>query len=135
MLMKASRGRLKTGICCGIILIIYIRGEFRLGASILDNAIQEARTAGYIGQNILGSGLTVNIYVHQGAGAYICGEETALLESLEGKRGLPRLKPPLAVRRKRLAAPRLVFILDIVSPIFSLQRTTGSFRPVAAEGG
>ncbi|MGH7231364.1 MAG: NADH-quinone oxidoreductase subunit NuoF [Nitrospiraceae bacterium] len=73
---------------------IYIRGEFVLGASILERAIAEARAAGYVGRNILGSGVNVEIWVHRGAGAYICGEETALLESLEGKRGLPRVKPP-----------------------------------------
>ncbi|MEO5630422.1 MAG: NADH-quinone oxidoreductase subunit F, partial [Nitrospiraceae bacterium] len=70
---------------------IYIRGEFVLGARILEQAIAEARTAGYIGANILGTGITANVWVHRGAGAYICGEETALLESLEGKRGLPRV--------------------------------------------
>jgi NADH-quinone oxidoreductase subunit F len=73
---------------------IYIRGEFVLGARILEHAIAEARTAGYIGTNILGTGIIANVWVHRGAGAYICGEETALLESLEGKRGLPRVKPP-----------------------------------------
>src|SRR5215831_15738164 len=64
---------------------IYIRGEFVLGARILEQAIAEARTAGYIGRNVLGTGITANVWVHRGAGAYICGEETALLESLEGK--------------------------------------------------
>ncbi|MBD0305063.1 MAG: NADH-quinone oxidoreductase subunit NuoF [Nitrospiraceae bacterium] len=73
---------------------IYIRGEFVLGAKILERAIAEARAAGYVGRNLLGSGVNVEIWVHRGAGAYICGEETALLESLEGKRGLPRVKPP-----------------------------------------
>jgi NADH-quinone oxidoreductase subunit F len=73
---------------------IYIRGEFARGARVLERAIQEARDAGLIGQNILGSNFSCDIFVHRGAGAYICGEETALLESLEGKRGFPRLKPP-----------------------------------------
>jgi NADH-quinone oxidoreductase subunit F len=73
---------------------IYIRGEFALGAQILERALAEARAAGYLGKNVLGSGVTINVWVHRGAGAYICGEETALLESLEGKRGLPRVKPP-----------------------------------------
>ncbi len=73
---------------------IYIRGEFVLGAKILERALAEARAAGYVGANVLGSGKTIDIWVHRGAGAYICGEETALLESLEGKRGLPRVKPP-----------------------------------------
>ena len=73
---------------------VYIRGEFRLGAKILEKAVQEANASGYLGENVLGSGRTIKIYVHAGAGAYICGEETALLESLEGKRGMPRFKPP-----------------------------------------
>lgn len=70
---------------------IYIRGEMVLGSRILEHAINEARAAGYIGKNILGTGIHVDVWVHRGAGAYICGEETALLESLEGKRGLPAL--------------------------------------------
>src|SRR4051795_12535474 len=73
---------------------IYIRGEYALQADILDAAVTEAERAGYIGSNILGSRLTLSLVVHRGAGAYICGEETALLDSLEGKRGNPRLKPP-----------------------------------------
>jgi NADH-quinone oxidoreductase subunit F len=73
---------------------IYIRGEFVYGAGILQKAVAEAREKGYLGTNILGSGFDLDIVVHRGAGAYICGEETALLESLEGKRGHPRLKPP-----------------------------------------
>src|SRR6476646_11529256 len=67
---------------------IYIRGEFVLGAQILEKALAEARAAGYVGRKILGTDHSINIWVHRGAGAYICGEETALLESLEGKRGL-----------------------------------------------
>jgi NADH-quinone oxidoreductase subunit F len=73
---------------------IYIRGEFVRWARILEEAIAEARAGGYLGKNALGSGYDVDIWVHRGAGAYICGEETALIESLEGKRGFPRLKPP-----------------------------------------
>ncbi len=73
---------------------IYIRGEFVEEAEILDKAIAEARRKKLIGQDILGRGYNLEIHVHRGAGAYICGEETALIESLEGKRGLPRLKPP-----------------------------------------
>ncbi len=76
------------------ICYIYIRGEFSLGARILEGALAEARMAGYVGNNVLNSGTAIQIWVHRGAGAYICGEETALLESLEGKRGLPRFKPP-----------------------------------------
>ena len=73
---------------------IYIRGEFPEGAQILEKALAEARAKGFLGQNILGSGFNLEIYVHRGAGAYICGEETGLIESLEGKRAYPRIKPP-----------------------------------------
>jgi len=73
---------------------IYIREEFPEGAKILETAIEEARAKGYIGKDILGSGFDLEIHVHRGAGAYICGEETGLIESLEGKRPYPRIKPP-----------------------------------------
>jgi NADH-quinone oxidoreductase subunit F len=73
---------------------IYIRGEFVRWTKILEAALGEARAKGFVGKNILGSGFDLDVWVHRGAGAYICGEETALLESLEGKRGFPRLKPP-----------------------------------------
>jgi NADH-quinone oxidoreductase subunit F len=73
---------------------IYIRGEFPEGAKILERAIEEARQRNFLGKNVLGSGFDVEFYIHRGAGAYICGEETGLIESLEGKRGYPRIKPP-----------------------------------------
>ena len=73
---------------------IYIRGEFPEGAKILENAIEEARSRNLLGKNMLGTGFDVEIYIHRGAGAYICGEETGLIESLEGKRAYPRIKPP-----------------------------------------
>jgi NADH-quinone oxidoreductase subunit F len=73
---------------------IYIRGEFPEGAKILERAIEEAREHNFLGKNILGSGFDAEVYIHRGAGAYICGEETGLIESLEGKRGYPRIKPP-----------------------------------------
>ena len=73
---------------------IYIRGEFFHGARVLQKAIDEACAAGFLGKNILKSGFDLNIFIHRGMGAYICGEETALIESLEGKKGFPRLKPP-----------------------------------------
>jgi NADH-quinone oxidoreductase subunit F len=73
---------------------IYIRGEFHLEAQFLETAIAEAKEKGYLGTDVLGKGYELEIYVHRGAGAYICGEETALIESIEGKRGQPRLKPP-----------------------------------------
>lgn len=73
---------------------IYVRGELALAARQVSRAVQEAYEAGYIGKNILGSGYDLEVTVHRGAGAYICGEESALMESLEGRRGYPRLKPP-----------------------------------------
>ena len=73
---------------------IYIRGEMPQGAKLLEQALAEAREKGFLGKNILGSGHDLEIYVHRGAGAYICGEETGLIESLEGKRANPRIKPP-----------------------------------------
>ena len=73
---------------------IYIRGEFTEGAKILNQALQEARKKGYLGKDIFDSGYDLDIHIHRGAGAYICGEETGLIESLEGKRAYPRIKPP-----------------------------------------
>jgi len=73
---------------------IYLRGEFLDGLAVLERARAEAYARGYLGKNILGSRLNLDVYVHRGAGAYICGEETALIESLEGKRGEPRIRPP-----------------------------------------
>ncbi len=72
----------------------YIRGEFHTGYRTFAKAVEEARAKGFLGKNILGSGYDLDLVIYRGAGAYICGEETALLESLEGKRGLPRIKPP-----------------------------------------
>lgn len=87
---------------------IYIRGEFYLGARILEKAIAEAYAEGMLGENILGSGFSHDIHVHRGAGAYICGEETGLIESLEGKRGQPRIKPPFPAVFGVFGAPTIV---------------------------
>nr|BBH89763.1 NADH-quinone oxidoreductase subunit F [Thermosporothrix sp. COM3] len=88
-------GVLITSYACRIsTAFIYIRGELALAARQVERAVKEAYEAGLIGKNILGSDFSVDIIVHRGAGAYICGEESALMESLEGKRGYPRLKPP-----------------------------------------
>jgi NADH-quinone oxidoreductase subunit F len=87
---------------------IYIRGEYDLQAGILENAVQEAYGKGYLGTNVLGSGTDVDLVVHRGAGAYICGEESALLDSLEGKRGNPRLKPPFPANQGLYQGPTLI---------------------------
>ena len=73
---------------------IYIRFEYIRAYQMLETAIDEARAAGHLGKNIYGTGFNLDVWVHRGAGAYICGEETGLIESLEGKRGWPRIKPP-----------------------------------------
>src|SRR5690349_7559868 len=87
---------------------IYIRGEYDLQGDILDRAVEEAYDAGFLGENVLGSGEQVELVVHRGAGAYICGEETALLDSLEGKRGNPRLKPPFPAVQGLYQGPTLI---------------------------
>lgn len=87
---------------------IYVRGEFYLGWERLESALSEAYAAGYLGDNILGTGRKFHLATYRGAGAYICGEETALLESLEGKRGHPRLKPPFPAFKGLYASPTVV---------------------------
>ncbi len=87
---------------------IFIRGEYWEVADVLDAAVREAYEAGYLGESILGSGHRVELVVHRGAGAYICGEETALLDSLEGKRGNPRLKPPFPAIQGLYGGPTLI---------------------------
>jgi len=87
---------------------IYIRGEYTREAKLLNEAIDEAYAKGYLGKNILGTGFDFDLTVHRGAGAYICGEETALLNSLEGKRGEPRVKPPFPAQSGAFAGPTIV---------------------------
>jgi NADH-quinone oxidoreductase subunit F len=96
---------------------IYIRGEMALGAKILIRAIEEARAKTYIGRNILGKGFDCEIYVHRGAGAYICGEETGLIESLEGKRSYPRIKPPFPAVVGLFGCPTVVNNVETLSNI------------------
>jgi len=87
---------------------IYIRGEFAYGTKLLEATIAEARAKGHLGKNIYGSGFDLEVYVHRGAGAYICGEETGLIESLEGKRAYPRVKPPFPATHGVFGAPTIV---------------------------
>jgi NADH-quinone oxidoreductase subunit F len=94
---------------------IYIRGEYDLQGDILDRAVEEAYDAGFLGENVLGSGEQVELVVHRGAGAYICGEETALLDSLEGKRGNPRLKPPFPAVQGLYDGPTLINNVETLS--------------------
>ena len=87
---------------------IYLRFEYIRAYRILEAAIAEARAAGHLGRNIYGTGFNLEIYVHRGAGAYICGEETGLIESLEGKRGWPRIKPPFPAIEGAFRKPTVV---------------------------
>jgi NADH-quinone oxidoreductase subunit F len=96
---------------------IYIRGEFGWIVDILEQAIAEAKNNGWLGKNILGTGFDCEIYVHPGAGAYICGEETALLESLEGKRGNPRIKPPFPAVKGLYNCPTVVNNVETLSAV------------------
>ncbi len=96
---------------------IYIRGEYAWIVDILETAIAEARANGWLGKNILGTGFDLEIYVHRGAGAYICGEETALLESLEGKRGNPRIKPPFPAVKGAWDRPTVVNNVETLAAV------------------
>ncbi|MFN0137319.1 MAG: NADH-quinone oxidoreductase subunit NuoF [Phycisphaerae bacterium] len=87
---------------------IYMRGEFTEQFHVVQKAVDEAYKAGYFGKNILGSGYSLDCYVHRGAGAYVCGEETGLIESLEGKRGWPRIKPPFPAIEGAFRKPTVV---------------------------
>jgi NADH-quinone oxidoreductase subunit F len=88
-------GMMIAGLAVGAqVGYVYIRGEYRFMIDIMDKAIDEARERGWLGDNIQGTGVNFNVYTHTGAGSYECGEESALLESLEGKRGVPRIRPP-----------------------------------------
>ncbi|MDQ7947481.1 MAG: NADH-quinone oxidoreductase subunit NuoF [Pedobacter sp.] len=96
---------------------IYVRGEMMPQIRILEKAIAEAKAAGLLGQNILGSGYNLELYVQPGGGAYICGEETALLESLEGKRGNPRIKPPFPAIAGLYGCPTVVNNVESIAAV------------------
>jgi NADH-quinone oxidoreductase subunit F len=125
---------------------IYVRGEMMPQIRILERAIQEAKAEGFLGNNILGSGYDLEIYVQPGAGAYICGEETALLESLEGKRGNPRIKPPFPAIAGLYGCPTVVNNVESIAatvPIINdggeeyakigIERSTGT-KLISASG-
>jgi NADH-quinone oxidoreductase subunit F len=104
---------------------IYIRGEYVHQADILEAALAEAREAGYIGERVLGSEHTLSLVVHRGAGAYICGEETGLLDSLEGKRGNPRLKPPFPANQGLYQGPTLINNVETLSTVPAIVQMGG----------
>ncbi|MCW2905118.1 MAG: hypothetical protein JWO67_7383, partial [Streptosporangiaceae bacterium] len=114
---------------------IYIRGEYDLQADVLDEALAEARAAGYVGEDILGRGHSLSLVVHRGAGAYICGEETALLDSLEGKRGNPRLKPPFPANQGLYQGPTLINNVETLATVPVIIRMGGEeYAKLGVEG-
>jgi NADH-quinone oxidoreductase subunit F len=105
---------------------LYIRGEYRFIIDLMDKAIAEAYSKGYLGKNIAGTGFDFDLYTHSGAGAYECGEETALLDSLEGKRGIPRMKPPFPAVAGAWASPTLLNNVETFSAIPAIIRDGGA---------
>jgi NADH-quinone oxidoreductase subunit F len=113
---------------------IYIRGEFVEEANILEQAIAQAYENGYLGKNILGCGYQLDMYVHRGAGAYICGEETGLIESLEGKRGWPRIKPPFPAVAGVWQCPTIVNNVETLACVPAIiERGAGWFKSIGPE--
>jgi NADH-quinone oxidoreductase subunit F len=131
-LMQKSPHMLIEGIVIGAYAagatrsFIYIRGEYVEQADILDAAIAEAAEAGFIGENILGSGFDLSLVLHRGAGAYICGEETGLLDSLEGKRGNPRLKPPFPANQGLYQGPTVINNVETLATMPHIIRIGGA---------
>ncbi|MEC8773876.1 MAG: NADH-quinone oxidoreductase subunit NuoF [Pseudomonadota bacterium] len=125
---KLLEGCLLAGFAMGAAAAyIYIRGEFFNEAVALQEAVDEAYDAGFIGNNACGSGYDFDIYVHRGAGAYICGEETALLESLEGKKGQPRLKPPFPAAAGVWGCPTTVNNVETIAVVPTILRRSASW--------
>ncbi|MBW0144918.1 NADH-quinone oxidoreductase subunit NuoF [Sphingomicrobium clamense] len=114
---------------------IYIRGEFIREAQVLEDAVAEAYAAGLLGKNAAGSGYDFDLFVHRGAGAYICGEETAMLESLEGKKGQPRLKPPFPAGAGLYGCPTTVNNVESIAVVPTiLRRGAEWFKSFGREG-
>jgi NADH-quinone oxidoreductase subunit F len=125
---KLVEGALIAGFAMGANAgYIYIRGEFVNEAARLNAAIDEAYEAGLLGKNACGSGWDFDLYVHRGAGAYICGEETALLESLEGKKGQPRLKPPFPANAGLYGCPTTVNNVESIAVVPAILRRGASW--------
>lgn len=113
---------------------IYIRGEYVMAKDILQNAIQQAEEMNLLGDNIMGSGFSFHVHIHAGAGAYICGEETALLESLEGKRGMPRIRPPYPTVRGFRDQPTVVNNVETLANVPPIILNGASwFRSIGTE--
>jgi NADH-quinone oxidoreductase subunit F len=140
LLMQRNPHRLIEGIIIAAIAaganrtFIYIRGEYALQAEIVDRAIAEAYGRGYLGERILDSSHSIEMVLHRGAGAYICGEETGLLDSLEGKRGNPRLKPPFPANQGLYQGPTLINNVETLSNVpLVVERGADWFRSFGTE--
>ncbi|GGJ20460.1 NADH-quinone oxidoreductase subunit NuoF [Neoroseomonas lacus] len=121
-------GCLIAGFAMGAVAgYIYIRGEYYNESVVLEAAIAEAYEAGLLGKNACGSGYDYDLYVHRGAGAYICGEETALIESLEGKKGMPRLKPPFPAAVGLYGCPTTVNNVETIAVVPEIMRRGGAW--------
>src|SRR5271155_943458 len=131
LLMEYDPHQLIEGILIASLVVdahvgyIYIRGEYRYLIEVMDRAIAEAYAKGYLGKNIAGTGWDFDLYTHSGAGAYECGEETALLDSIEGKRGIPRMKPPFPAVSGAWALPTLLNNVETFSAIPAIIRDGG----------
>jgi len=113
---------------------VYLRGEFFEATQVLARAVEEAYEAGLVGENILGSGVNIDITLHLGAGAYICGEETALMNSVEGRRGRPRVKPPFPAQAGYMSAPSTVNNVETLSSVpFIVQEGGEAYRQWGTE--
>ena len=113
---------------------IYIRGEMAFGTKQLERAVEEAYQAGYIGKNILGAGYDLDMIVHRGAGAYICGEETALLSSLEGGRGWPKVKPPFPATHGLFGCPTVVNNVETLAALpWIIERGPAAYAAMGTE--
>ncbi|MCF8480015.1 MAG: NADH-quinone oxidoreductase subunit NuoF [Rhodospirillum sp.] len=125
---KLIEGCLLAGFAMGAhVAYIYIRGEFVLEGQRLEAAIAQARDAGLLGPDACGSGWAMDVYVHRGAGAYICGEETALIQSLEGKKGQPRLKPPFPAGVGLYGCPTTVNNVESIAAAPTILRRSGAW--------
>ena len=125
---KLIEGCLIAGFAMGATAgYIYVRGEYFNEIAVLEAAIREAYEAGLLGKNACGSGYDYDLYVHRGAGAYICGEETALIESLEGKKGTPRLKPPFPAAMGLYGRPTTVNNVETIAVVPTIMRRGGAW--------
>jgi len=125
---KLIEGALLAGFAIGAhVGYIYIRGEFYQEAEHLTAAVAEAYKAGFLGKSAVGSGWHFDLYIHRGAGAYICGEETALLESLEGRKGMPRLKPPFPAVVGLYGCPTIINNVETLAVVPTILRRKGSW--------